>query len=301
MTYKPDLDRHSTYLDEGRNDVLQVITSPSSPRSFSFSLPFDSIDAITDVAQVDEWHLLFDEGRNDVLQVITSPSSPRSFSFSLPFDSIDAITDVVQVSEWLRHWHEDKLAERIEYFASDQDLEDDEVALTVDSAKDFLSFLNLVHTTAQISLTCSPEGWLCASWKFSDDRRATLWFRGSRQIAVVAIDRAGEYVDLEDGKEIGPLDEVVLKLVEAGLFKWRPSQRTVESLSTEATMWHANIVAAELVKIMLPRQMFFYSEQAMPELMRNSYQRIGSSTFPRMIDSSSSPALSTRWSIKVAQ
>ena len=293
MTYKPDLDRHSTYLDEGRKDVLQVITSPSSPRSFSLFLPFDSIDAITDVAQVDEWHLLFDEGRSDVLQVTTSPSSPRSFSLSLPFDSIDAITDVAQVSEWLRRWHEDKLAERIEYFASDQDLEDDEVALRVDSAKDFLSFLNLVHTTAHISLTCSPEGWLCASWKFSDDRRATLWFRGSRQIAVVAIDPAGEYVDLEDGKEIGPLDEVVLKLVEAGLFKWRPSQRTIGSLSTEATMWHATIVAAELVRIMLHHQMFSYPEQAMPELMRTPYQRIGSSTFPMIVDSSSSHALFT--------
>ena len=56
------------------------------------------------------------------------------------------------------------LADRIAYFASDADLDDGDVPVTLESALGFLAFFGAVESPdGTESLTCSPEGGFCRS------------------------------------------------------------------------------------------------------------------------------------------
>ena len=126
----------------------------------------------------------------------------------------------------LRGWGEYALADRIAYFASDQDLEEEDIPVTPESVRGFLAFFGAVTSEGRISLTCSPEGWLCAVWRFSDERRASLWFLDANRVMFSATDATGIFIEIDGGGEVGNSREVMAKLVEAGLLAWHADTLT---------------------------------------------------------------------------
>lgn len=132
------------------------------------------------------------------------------------------ISSVDDVCEVLRIWGENDLANRIAYFASDEDLEDGDIPVTVDSARGFLSFFSAVKSEGRVSLTCSPEGWLCAVWRFPfpDERRASLWFLDADRVMFAATSATGEFIEIEGGGDVGNSRDVMEKLIQAGLLSW---------------------------------------------------------------------------------
>ena len=116
-----------------------------------------------------------------------------------------------------------ELARRLAYFASEEDLEPGDVALTEESAQGFWEFYRAVESEGRVSLTCSAEGWLCAEWDFSDNQRgASILFLDSRRVMFAATYAPGKWVEIDGGGETGPGTIVRKKLVEAGLFAWSP-------------------------------------------------------------------------------
>ena len=113
------------------------------------------------------------------------------------------------------------LARRLAYFASDADLEPGDVPLTLSSALGFWAFFRRVDSEGQVSLTCTAEGWLCGSWDFPDRRAASLLFLDAQRVMFAATAANGQWVEMDGGGDTGGLDEVTVKLVEAGLFKWQ--------------------------------------------------------------------------------
>ena len=160
--------------------------------------------------------------------VLENSSSRLDWCFSED-DLID--TNVEDISHILRFWGEEKLARRIIYFASEEDLEDDDVPLTPESARGFFLFFGLVKSEGDVSLTCSPEGRLCASWKFADKREATLWFLDDNRVMFAATNSDGDFIELSDGNEIGESWKVMTKLIDAGLLTWNLDARSRTSLT----------------------------------------------------------------------
>ena len=64
-------------------------------------------------------------------------------------DALAGLRSVAEVCEALRGWGRPDLAERIAYFASDEDLDDGDVPLTLESARGFLAFFGAVETEGQ--------------------------------------------------------------------------------------------------------------------------------------------------------
>ena len=154
----------------------------------------------------------------------------------LPLNEMNHVRAIVDVCEILRVWGQDDLAARIAYFASDEDLEEGDIPVTDESARGFLFFFGLVKSEGRVSLTCSPEGWLCAVWRFSDDRRASLWFLGADQVMFSATDANGDFIEIEGGGEVGNSREVMAKLVEAGLLTCRLDMLTSGSFHLMTTL-----------------------------------------------------------------
>ena len=133
---------------------------------------------------------------------------------------IGAVQSIDDVCSVLRSWGEYTLADRISYFASDEDLDDGDVPLTLDSAHGFLAFFSEVESDGRVGLACSQEGWICAEWRFPDQRRASLWFLDENRVMFAATDEFPEFIEIEGGSEFGYRTVIAAKLVEAGLLKW---------------------------------------------------------------------------------
>ena len=153
----------------------------------------------------------------------------------LPFHTRRQIFTLDDVGEVLRSWGEHSLADRVAYFASDEDLEAGDVPLTLESARGFLAFFKAVKSDGRVSLTCSPEGWLCAVWRFPDERRASVWFLDDHRVMFAATDAAGNFVELDNRNEVGDYREVMAKLVQAGLLEWHLDTPISESFSIRTT------------------------------------------------------------------
>ena len=138
----------------------------------------------------------------------------------------DAGCAVDLVCDFLRRQGHISLADRIGYFASDDDLDDGDVPLTPASSRGFLRFLDAVKTDGDLDVTCTPEGWICATWSFSDKRRAAIWFIDESQVMFAAKDKDGSFVEIDGGSEKGSSSEIMVRLVDAGLFRWRQSNTT---------------------------------------------------------------------------
>lgn len=139
----------------------------------------------------------------------------------LPADAIAGLSSIGEACEVLRGWGYAGLAERLAYFASEEDLDDGDVCLTLASALGFLAFFGAVETDGKVHLGCTTEGWICAEWDFPDLRDAGLWFLDGQRLMYTACGADGSFLDLDnDGSRVGDRTALTEKLVNAGLFTW---------------------------------------------------------------------------------
>lgn len=131
---------------------------------------------------------------------------------------------ISEVSALLREMGEEDLAVRLDYLASDEDLDDGESPATDESARGFFEFFTSVESEGSIGLGCSPEGVICADWRFPDSRAVGVWFLDAERVRFSAIGKDGQFVDLEERNKIADRSQVTESLVETqlGLFVWRP-------------------------------------------------------------------------------
>ena len=144
--------------------------------------------------------------------------SSSKYQRPLPVSQARKIDDIDMVCDVLRSWDFFDLADRLAYFASDADLEDGDVPLTLESAQGFLAFFGAVETDGEIRMTCTQEGWLCAEWEFADKRDAGLWFLDAERIMFTATNRSGKFIDIRGGSKIAPRGVITKKLASEGIF-----------------------------------------------------------------------------------
>ena len=188
------------------------------------------------------------------------------------------------VRAYLHHMNEGSLGDQIAYFGSDDDLDEGDVPLIADSAVDFLDFFNSVESEGQINLSCSPEGWLSASWRFPDKRGASLWFTGNSRVMFAATDREGRFIEADDGGEWESLYRVEAKLVNAGLLEWSIGRGS----SRAETLWPVIAVNETLEMMGFHTRMHFVSGTE-----NSTYLQTGASTFTPLIESYRWMGLST--------
>ncbi len=123
-----------------------------------------------------------------------------------------------------------ELAKRIAYFASEEDLEEGDVPVTLESALGFWEFFKQVEFEGKLITGCSAEGQICADWRFEDERLVAIWFLDSHMVRFAAAYAPGKWVEIDSGGEIGDRLEVTERLVEAGLFTWQPKHPINENL-----------------------------------------------------------------------
>ena len=136
----------------------------------------------------------------------------------LPPDAIAGLSSIAEACDVLRAWGHPDLADRLAYFASDENLEDGDERLTLESAQGFLAFFGAVESIdGDVSLTCSPEGWILSVWRFPDGRRVSLWFVNADTVMYAARKSDGRFVALlNDGSETGDRTLVTEKLLDSG-------------------------------------------------------------------------------------
>ena len=128
------------------------------------------------------------------------------------------------------------LARRIAYFASDEDLEEGDVPVTLESVLGFWEFFSVVDSEGKLRTGCSAEGHICADWRFEDERIAAIWFLDSHRVRFAAAYAPGKWVETNSAGGIGDRIEVTEKLVEAGLFTWHPKHPVNENLVPSTTL-----------------------------------------------------------------
>ena len=147
--------------------------------------------------------------------------------------ALAAIPTVAGVCAVLRGWGRPDLADRIAYFASDADLDDGDVPLTLASAVGFLAFFGAVESAdGTESLTCSPEGWLLSVWRFPDLRRISLWFMDCDTVMFAIRKADGKFVlDLNNGSEIASRDFITEQLLQSEeWFTWYRDSQAASNL-----------------------------------------------------------------------
>lgn len=149
------------------------------------------------------------------------PTIPRP----LPPDAIARLRSVAGVCDVLRGWGRPELADRIAYFASDEDLDDGDVPVTLESARGFLAFFGVVETEGKVEIGCSPEGWICAEWDFPDRRDAGLWFLDGERVMFSIRDFEGLFMEIDSGNRVCSQARITEKLVELELFTWHTGDR----------------------------------------------------------------------------
>ena len=188
------------------------------------------------------------------------------------------------VRSFLYLMNEESLGDRIAYFASDADLEEGDVPLTAESAVDFFDFFRSVESKGQITLSCSPEGRLSASWRFPDKRGASLWFTGNSKVMFAATDKDGQFIVAEDGGEWDTLFSVAAKLVDAGLLEWSFGRGN----SRAGTAWPGIAVDETLEMMGFPKRM-----RSLSGTESYIYPQTGASAFTPQIESYRSIGSST--------
>ena len=169
-------------------------------------------------------------------------AAPRPLSAA----ALAALGSTAEVCGILRAWGRPDLAARIAYFASDADLDEGDVPLTLESALGFLAFFGTVESPdGKVDLGCAPEGWICAVWRFPDLRRVSLWFMNSDTVMYAARKSAGHFADLNNGSEVGSRALIAERLLETEeWFSWHsdspaganwPQRTTSPAIAAPAT------------------------------------------------------------------
>ena len=147
---------------------------------------------------------------------------PPAIQRPLPPDALASLGSVAEVCDVLRGWGRPYLAGRLAYLASDEDLDDGDLPASLESALGFLTFFGTVESDeGKVSLTASPEGWICADWRFPDNRIVALWFIDRHQVSYAARKSDGHFVDLNRSEvdvNVGQIAERLVNLEE--WFTW---------------------------------------------------------------------------------
>ena len=139
--------------------------------------------------------------------------------------ALSSTSTIVEISSLFREMGEDDLADRLDYLASDEDLDPGESPATDESARGFFEFFTNIKSDSKVGLACSREGWISAEWRwFSDERRVGIWFLDAEKILFSALGKDGKFVEIEERNKITDRCMVTPKLVDAGLFSWRENQ-----------------------------------------------------------------------------
>ena len=139
--------------------------------------------------------------------------------------ALTSASTVADVSGFLRDMGEGELADRLDYLASGEDLEPGESAATDESARGFFEFFASVESDGKVGLGCSPEGVICAEWRFPDERAVGVWFLDAESVRFSAIGQDGNFVDIKERNKIVDRSSATRALVEIRqeLFAWRTS------------------------------------------------------------------------------
>ena len=78
---------------------------------------------------------------------------------------------------------------------------------------------------------CSPEGWICAVWRFPDYRRISVWFTDGDTVMYAARKSDGFFADVNNGSEVGNRAFITEQLVEYEVewFTWFKDKLAVAS------------------------------------------------------------------------
>ena len=136
--------------------------------------------------------------------------------------ALSSALSIAEISALLREKGEGELADRLDYLASDEDLDPGESPATDESARGFFEFFSGVESDSKVGLACSPEGWIVGEWRWFPDRRgASIWFLDDERVMFTANKKTGGFVAIEGQKNITTLSILNRVLVEEGLFSWR--------------------------------------------------------------------------------
>ena len=136
--------------------------------------------------------------------------------------ALSSALSIVEISALLREMGEGELADRLDYLASDADLDPGESPATDESARGFFEFFTSVESDSEVGLACSPEGWIVGEWRwFPDKRGASLWFLDNERVMFTANKKSGDFVTIEGQNNITTLSILNKALVQEGLFSWR--------------------------------------------------------------------------------
>ena len=137
--------------------------------------------------------------------------------------ALSSATTIAEISALLRDMGEGELADRLDYLASDEDLDPGDVPVTAESVRGFWQLFLSVEWTGDFGLACSPEGWIVGEWRFPDKRRASVWFLDDERVMFTAKKIDGEFVAIEGEGNFTDLPKIMKVLVQEGLFSWCPN------------------------------------------------------------------------------
>lgn len=136
-----------------------------------------------------------------------------------------SVAAISEIAAGLRGMGECALADRLDYLASDEDLEPGECPATAESARGFFALFAAIESESPVGLGCSPEGWIVAEWRqFPDQRCVGIWFLDSDRVLFSGDDKDGELLIIEQRNQVAERSSVTRSLVEHGLFIWRTKE-----------------------------------------------------------------------------
>lgn len=137
---------------------------------------------------------------------------------------LTSASTIADISALLRGMGEDELAARLDYLASDEDLEPGESPATDESARGFFEFFAAVESDSKVGLACSPEGWIVGEWLwFPDKRSLSVWFLGDEKVMFTATKKSEEFIAIAGHNNITTFSILSKALVKEGLLSWRPN------------------------------------------------------------------------------
>ena len=134
------------------------------------------------------------------------------------------VATVGDVAGFLRGMGEGVLADRLDYLASDADLDVGECSASDESARGFWALFASVESDGEVVLGCSPEGWVVAEWRFPDARGVSVWFLDADRVMFAATDKDGKFVDIQGPTRTLERTALMQGLVRDELFSWRHNQ-----------------------------------------------------------------------------
>ena len=137
--------------------------------------------------------------------------------------ALSSALSIVEISSLLREMGEVKLADRLDYLASDEDLEPGESPITLESTQAFFELFVSVEYEGTVGLGSSHEGWVYAQWSFPDERALGVWFVDKEYVKYTARDKTGKHIDIEGSARTIDLSTLMHGLVQKELFSWHTS------------------------------------------------------------------------------